>query len=197
MGKSFWGIYSIGVTTFVGILMVRGGLMGSPQPATAVELEALQLGLKRLASIEAELKDVKVKADAMSIELQLARQSVRKAEDQSANALEVVERGATDGDSAPQAGAVVSYDLGATPVADTTLVPAPRHVATSGLIRAEPTYISLSTTADVEVLQGSNGSIFVKNSDPDLAFETIEVEATRDDGTIEMLSLTVPPPAVD
>jgi hypothetical protein len=199
MGKSFWGIYSIGISAFMGLMVLRGGLNGSSQ-ASPEEVAQLRAGLNRLAAIESELGDLRTKSNALSAELQFAKDSLAQVSDKSGNALEVMrqEMGKSLASAATKTNSMV-VEMPSSPArpVDDSLMIAPARIAATGMVRMEPTYISLKPSVDVEVVQGANGAVFVKNTDPDLAFQTIEVEATTAEGDVEMISVTVPPPSVE
>ena len=58
-----------------------------------------------------------------------------------------------------------------------------------------PQYVRLnSPEPSVVVQQGEDGSVFAINTDPSLAGNVIEIEALRADGSVEMMTITVPPP---
>jgi hypothetical protein len=52
----------------------------------------------------------------------------------------------------------------------------------------------VSPERSVEVKQDENGAVFAINRDPALTGEILLVEARRDDGSVETMSIVVPPP---
>lgn len=61
--------------------------------------------------------------------------------------------------------------------------------------RTAPRYERLDAPAGIEVTQNDDGSFVVRNTDPALSNQLVMVKARRDDGTIDDVPVTVPPPS--
>lgn len=71
-------------------------------------------------------------------------------------------------------------------------------VGEAGEGRIRPQYIGFTAPGtNILVEQDDNGSLYVHNDDPSLAMQTISVYATKQDGTVDEITLTIPPPEDD
>jgi hypothetical protein len=58
-----------------------------------------------------------------------------------------------------------------------------------------PRYVRFEAPRGLRIEASDNGAIAVRNDDPALTGKTVVVQAQRDDGTSEPVTITVPPPA--